>query len=606
MCGIIGVISDKPVTHRLVEGLKRLEYRGYDSAGVAVLNGVGVERRRAPGKIAALEAVIAAAPIDGMIGVGHTRWATHGAPNEANAHPHVAGGVALVHNGIIENYRALKTRLADRGHLFETETDTETIAFLLQDALATGKSPQEAMAAAIDQLEGAFAIAAVFEGEDDLMIGARRGSPLIVGLGEGEAFLGSDPIALAPFTDQVVFLEDGDWVVLRRTSFEVFDQSGARVERPVKSVAGSAALVEIGNPRHFMEKEIHEQPEALGHTLATYLDPVAERVRPIEGVDFARLDRVVLTACGTAHYASAIAKYWFEGLAGLPADIDVASEFRYRRPALIRNSLAIAVSQSGETADTRAALELCQEEGLQIGAVVNVPESSIARMSDARFPTNAGPEIGVASTKAFTCQLGVLACLAVSAARARGRIDEDGERALVRVLTETPRRVAEALEMETAARKIAAWLADADDVLYLGRGPFFPLALEAALKLKEISYIHAEGYPAGELKHGPIALIDKVTPVVVIAPTDELFDKTASSVQEVVARGAPVALVTDAEGADKIGDLAKHVIIGPSVDPLIAPIVYAVAAQFLAYHTAVLKGTDVDQPRNLAKSVTVE
>ncbi len=607
MCGIIGVVSGQPVVDRLVEGLKRLEYRGYDSSGVAVLTQTGgVERRRAPGKISALEAVLDKTPIDGVVGIAHTRWATHGAPTEMNAHPHTAGPVAIVHNGIIENYRELRAELGAKGVTFHSDTDSETIAALVATGLESGLDPEAAAKYAIDKLEGAFAVAIIVADRPDIMIGARRGSPLVVGVGADECYLGSDAIALAPFTDNVVYLEDGDWVVIHRGEYEVYDEKGGRVERPVKNVGGAAALAEKGNHRHFMEKEIHEQPEAVGHTLSHYIDPTSETIRPIADVDFTKIDRIAMVACGTASYAAAIAKYWFEGLAGLPVDVDIASEFRYRAPALSPNSMAIAVSQSGETADTLAALDLCKSEGLKIGGVVNVPESSIARMSDVSLPTKAGPEIGVASTKAFTCQLAALACVAVAAARARGRIDADEERRLVRALMETPRRLSEALDMEEDAKRLSTKLAEARDVLYLGRGAFFPLAMEAALKLKEISYIHAEGYAAGELKHGPIALIDKHTPVIFIAPTDHLFAKTASSIQEVVAREGPVILITDKNGADQAGDIAQDLIVGPSVDPFIAPIVYSVAVQFLAYHTAVMKGTDVDQPRNLAKSVTVE
>ncbi len=605
MCGIVGIVGRAPVTPRLVRGLKRLEYRGYDSAGVAVLNGAGLERRRAAGKIAALEAALERGPVDGTIGVGHTRWATHGAPTETNAHPHAAGRVAVVHNGIIENHRALRAALEAEGRVFETDTDTEVAAHLIDVNLAQGRDLDTAVFDAFAALEGAYAIAAMIEGEEGALFAARQGSPLAAGVEGGEGFLGSDGVALAPFADRVVYLEDGDRVIVRRDRLETFN-GGRPVRRPARDVGGAVALAEKGAYRHFMLKEIHEQPEAATHTLAAYLDPVAETVTPPEGLDFAAIDRVTVVACGTAAYAGMIAKYWFEGLAGLPTDVDIGSEFRYRRPALSPNGLAVAITQSGETADTRAAFELCRDQGLATAAIVNVRDSTIARMADAALLTHAGPEIGVASTKAFTAQLCALASLAVAAGRARGVVDAHDERAWVRALLETPRRLQEALETETELRGLASRLAKARDVLYLGRGALYPLALEAALKLKEISYIHAEGYAAGELKHGPIALVDEATPIVVVAPMDPLFDKTVSSIEEVSARGGRVILVTDAQGAEQAGDRADTVIVGPTVDPFIAPIVYAAPIQLMAYYTAVEKGTDVDQPRNLAKSVTVE
>ncbi len=605
MCGIVGIVGRTPVTQRLVRGLKRLEYRGYDSAGVAVLNGAGLERRRAAGKIVALESTLADRPVDGVIGVGHTRWATHGAPTQTNAHPHAAGRVAVVHNGIIENHRALRAALEAQGRIFETDTDTEVAAHLIDVNLANGRDVDAAVFDAFDALEGAYAIAAMIEGEEGALFAARQGSPLAAGVEGGEGFLGSDGVALAPFADSIVYLEDGDRAIVRHDAVETF-AAGRRVARPIHKVSGAVALAEKGAYRHFMLKEIHEQPESATHTLSAYLNSVAETVTPPEGLDFSAIDRVTLVACGTASYASMIAKYWFEGIAGLPADVDIGSEFRYRQPALSPKGLAIAITQSGETADTRAAFELCRDQGLATAAIVNVPESTIARMADAALLTHAGPEIGVASTKAFTAQLCALASLAISAGRARGAIDADQERARVRALLETPRRLQEALDTESELRALASRLAKARDVLYLGRGALYPLALEAALKLKEISYIHAEGYAAGELKHGPIALVDETTPIVVVAPTDPLFDKTMSSMEEVSARGGRVILVTDALGAERAGTRADTVIVGPTVDPFIAPIVYAVPLQLMAYYTAVEKGTDVDQPRNLAKSVTVE
>jgi glucosamine--fructose-6-phosphate aminotransferase (isomerizing) len=606
MCGIIGISGTSPVTVRLIDSLKRLEYRGYDSAGVAAVVDGRVERRRAAGKIRALEDVLAAEPLGGQVGIGHTRWATHGKPTVANAHPHQHGRITLVHNGIIENFAELKQALLDRGHSFESETDTEVVAHLIDAELEAGLEPVEALKATLDRLHGAYALAVLVEGYPDLVMGARRGSPLVVGWGEGEMFIGSDALAVGPFTGKITYLEEGDYVAIDRTSATIFDVSGARVNRPVAHVAASAALVEKGAYRHFMEKEIHEQPDSCQHTLSAYLDPVEMRVKSTGELDFREISRIQVVACGTANYAAFVAKYAFERYAGLPVDVEIASEFRYRHPALSPGTLAVAVSQSGETADTLAALKYCKSNGLKTAVVVNVHTSTMAREADVVWPTWAGPEIGVASTKAFTAQVSALLALAVAAAVQRGRVDRDEEARMVRVLLEAPRLIAEALQDDSHIRKIAYDLAKARDVLYLGRGSNYPLALEGALKLKEISYIHAEGYAAGELKHGPIALVDEDTPVVVIAPHDEMFEKTASNMQEVAARGGRVILITDAKGKAQAGKSAAQVIEVPATDPLVAPLVLAVPIQLLAYHTAVQKGTDVDQPRNLAKSVTVE
>jgi glucosamine--fructose-6-phosphate aminotransferase (isomerizing) len=605
MCGIIGIVGTQPVQDRLIDSLKRLEYRGYDSAGVAGVVDGQVERRRAKGKIRALEEVLAGEPLAATVGIGHTRWATHGAPSVRNAHPHKAGRVTLVHNGIIENYAELREALTSKGRVFESETDTEVIAQLLDAELDAGLPPLQALKATLDRLTGAYAIGVLIDGEEELVMGARRGSPLVVGYGEGEMFIGSDALAVGPFTNRISYLEEGDYVAIDHGSAQIFDETGAAVVRPVQMVAASAALVEKGNYRHFMEKEIHDQPDACQHTLSAYIDPTTGKVSAPGGFDFTQVDRVQIVACGTASYAGAIARYLFESLAGLPCEVEVASEFRYRRPALNPRTLAIAVSQSGETADTLAALRYCKAQGLATAAVVNVHESTMAREADVLFPTHAGPEIGVASTKAFTSQVAALIALAVAAAAARGRIDHAEEVRLSKLLLEAPRLLADAAQLEDEIRGLAPELAKARDVLYLGRGAMFPLALEGALKLKEISYIHAEGYAAGELKHGPIALIDEATPVIVIAPTDPLFEKTVSNMSEVAARGGPIILITDAEGARHAPPGAR-VIIGPSCDPLLAPLVYAPPIQLLAYYVAVQKGADVDQPRNLAKSVTVE
>jgi glucosamine--fructose-6-phosphate aminotransferase (isomerizing) len=608
MCGIVGILGREPVATGLVDALKRLEYRGYDSAGVATLEDGHLTRRRAEGKLKNLEARLANAPLKGTIGIGHTRWATHGAPNEMNAHPHATDKLAVVHNGIIENFRELRERLESDGFKFRTETDTEVVAHLVTAEMNAGKNPVEAVAAALPQIRGAFALAFLFEGEEDLLIGARRGSPLAVGYGSGEMYLGSDAIALAPFTDRVAYLEEGDIAIVNRKGVEIRDAEGHRAERVTQTSNAGAFLVDKGNHRHFMAKEIHEQPEVVGHTLAHYLDLVHERVRiPFElPFDFNKLDRITISACGTAFYAGSVAKYWFERFARMPVDLDIASEFRYREAPLPKNGLAIFVSQSGETADTLASLRYAKENGQHTLAVVNVPSSTIARESDVIAPTLAGPEIGVASTKAFTCQLSALACLAVAAGRARGVLSEADERKLVRALIEVPRLMVDALALEPEIERLSKQLENARDVLYLGRGTSFPLAMEGALKLKEISYIHAEGYAAGELKHGPIALIDEHMPVVVIAPYDKVFEKTASNMQEVLARGGRVVLLTDRKGAAEGGVGAETILTLPDMPATVTPIVYAVPVQLLAYHVAVMRGTDVDQPRNLAKSVTVE
>jgi glucosamine--fructose-6-phosphate aminotransferase (isomerizing) len=605
MCGIIGIVGQAPVAARLVESLKRLEYRGYDSAGIAAFEGGGVVRRRAEGKLRNLEGVLQAEPVTATVGIGHTRWATHGRPSERNAHPHHAGRVTVVHNGIIENFAELKAELAEQGRTFESETDTEVVAHLIDSQLEAGKAPVEAFKAALDRLRGAYALAVLIEGEEQLVLGARHGPPLVVGWGDGEMFLGSDALAVGPFTNRVSYLNDGDYVAIDAAGARIFDNSGAEVTRPPKQVSSSAAVMEKGNYRHFMEKEIHDQPEAVQHTLAAYLDPVRMRAEAPGGFDFALIDRIQIIACGTAYYAGTIAKYLFERYARLPTDVEVASEFRYRQPALAPRTLAIAVSQSGETADTLAALRYCAEAGLTTAAVVNSHESTMAREADLLWPTHAGPEIGVASTKAFTAQVSALTALVIAAAGTRKVVDGAEQARMVRVLLEAPRLLAEGAEVEDEVRAIAYDLSKARDVLYLGRGTMSALAMEGALKLKEISYIHAEGYAAGELKHGPIALIDELTPVIALAPYDELFEKTQSNLQEVSARGGPVIAITDREGARHLSSTAR-LILAPSADPLVAALAFAPAIQLLAYYTAVHKGTDVDQPRNLAKSVTVE
>ena len=611
MCGIVGILGSKPVAGQLVDALKRLEYRGYDSAGVATLDHGALGRRRAEGKLRALEMRLEQEPLGGNAGIGHTRWATHGRPSEDNAHPHATDLVAVVHNGIIENFRELREQLTKQGCKFISETDTEAVAHLVTQELKTGKEPAVAVAAALRQLRGAFALAFLFNGKDDLLIGARKGSPLAIGYGKNdnkEMYLGSDAIALAPFTDTISYLEDGDWVVLTRKTVEIHDEQGRKVERPIVKSSASAQLVDKGNHKHFMAKEIHEQPEVVGHTLAHYIDMVNERVAlPGElPFDWKKLKRLSISACGTAYYAGLVAKYWFERFAKLPVEIDIASEFRYRGAPLEPGDLAIFISQSGETADTLATLRYAKANKQHVLSVVNVSTSTIARESDVVMPTLAGPEIGVASTKAFTCQLAVLACLALAAGRARGELKDVDEQKLVHALIETPRLMATALALEPQVEKLAQNLAKARDVLYLGRGTSFPIALEGALKLKEISYIHAEGYAAGELKHGPIALIDEIMPVIVIAPYDRVFEKTVSNMQEVAARGGKIILVTDPKGVKEATIDSVETLSLPDMASVVTPLVYAIPVQLIAYHTAAVIGTDVDQPRNLAKSVTVE
>jgi glucosamine--fructose-6-phosphate aminotransferase (isomerizing) len=607
MCGIVGILGKRPVADLLLDAMRRLEYRGYDSAGIATLEEGHLQRRRAEGKLKNLEAKLEIAPLAGQIGIGQTRWATHGAPTEQNAHPHTTGRVAVGHNGIIENFRELKDALISEGCVFSSQTDTEVVPHLVTKELQAGAGPQEAVARVLKKLTGAFALAFLFEGEGDLLIGARQGSPLAVGHGDGEMYLGSDAQALAPFTNRVTYLEEGDYVVLTRTSAKIYDANDRLVDRPTVVSSATSLLVDKGNYRHFMAKEIHEQPDVTGHTLARYLDLATGTVRQTElPFDWKTLDRIVISACGTAYYAGLVAKYWFERYARISVDIDVASEFRYREAPMGPGGLALFISQSGETADTLASLKYCKAEGMHIAAVVNVTTSSIARESHVIFPTLAGPEIGVASTKAFTCQLSALASLAVMAGKARGHVTAEAERELVTALSEVPRLLSQALRLETQIEKLARRIAKVSDVLYLGRGTSFPLALEGALKLKEISYIHAQGYAAGELKHGPIALIDEKMPVVVIAPHDGIFEKTVSNMQEVAARGGRIILITDETGEAQAAMEGIETVVMPSMPAFVAPIVYSVPIQLLAYHTAVLIGTDVDQPRNLAKSVTVE
>jgi glucosamine--fructose-6-phosphate aminotransferase (isomerizing) len=609
MCGIIGILGRAPVADQMVDALKRLEYRGYDSAGVATLEEGGhLTRRRAEGKLKNLEQRLAREPLAGTIGIGHTRWATHGRVNETNAHPHATDRVAVVHNGIIENFRELREELEAKGAKFATETDTEVVAHLVAAEMKKGRAPIDAVKAALPRLRGAFALVFMFEGEEDLLVGARKGPPLAIGYGDGEMYLGSDAIALAPFTDAVSYLDDGDWVVVHRKGAQVHDAKGKAVKRGVIKSSASAFLVDKGNHRHFMAKEIHEQPEVVGHTLAHCLDMVAERVElPLTlPFDWRKLERVAISACGTAYYAGLVAKYWFERFARLPVEIDIASEFRYREAPLRKGDLAVFVSQSGETADTLASLRYAREQKQHVLSIVNMQGSTIARESDVVLPTLAGPEIGVASTKAFTCQLAALACLSIAAGRARGVLSRDDEQKLVRALIEVPRHMTEALALEPGIEHLARDLSKSRDVLYLGRGTSFPIALEGALKLKEISYIHAEGYAAGELKHGPIALIDETLPVIVIAPYDRVFEKTVSNMQEVAARGGRIILVTDPKGAREAGIDSLVTLTLPDMPATVTPLVYAVPVQLIAYHTAVVMGTDVDQPRNLAKSVTVE
>ena len=607
MCGIIGVLANADVVPSLVEGLKRLEYRGYDSAGVATLVNGTIHRRRAEGKLVNLEGAVDDDPIHGDIGLGHTRWATHGVPNETNAHPHATDRVAIVHNGIIENYRELAAELAGLGHQFATETDSEIVAHLITRYMNEQMAPEDAVQAALGRLEGAFALGIIFAGEHDLMIGARQGCPLAIGYGDGEMFLGSDALALAPMTQRISHLEEGDWVVLRRGGASFRNRQGNPVEREIRETAQSGALIGKGNYRHFMLKEIYEQPAVVGDTLHTHINPATQSVHFQDlPFDLAAVPKITVVACGTSFYAGLVAKYWFERVARINVDVDIASEFRYRGTPLPEGGLALFISQSGETADTLAALRDCKARGQHVAAIVNVAESTMAREADAIFPTLAGPEIGVASTKAFTCQLATLACIVIRTARLRGAIDGEEEARLTRALVELPARAAEVLHHDETVQQLAQDIVDARDVLYIGRGTGYPVAMEGALKLKEISYIHAEGYAAGEMKHGPIALIDEDVPIIVIAPSDELFEKTASNMQESMARGGRVIFLSDEAGCDKMRDLARFCVALPDVDPFVAPILYAIPVQLLAYHVAVLKGTDVDQPRNLAKSVTVE
>ncbi len=607
MCGIIGIIGKGDVAPLLLDGLKRLEYRGYDSAGMASLTDGGIERRRAEGKLVNLERLIDTTPLPGTVGIGHTRWATHGAPTEINAHPHTDERVVLVHNGIIENYQDLRKELDARGHRFETETDTEVVVHMVSRFLDDGMAPRDAVFATLEKLEGAFALAILVAGQEDLMIGARRGSPLAIGYGDGEMYLGSDALALAHLTQRICYLEEGDWTVVGRDGAAIFDAAGNPVVREVKLTATSGAMTGKGNYPHFMLKEIYEQPSVMGDTLQSILNPW-NRVITLPDLSFdpGRLARITIVACGTAFYAGLVARYWFEQLLGLPVETDIASEFRYRNLQMPPGGVALFISQSGETADTLAALRYARAQGQHIVSVVNVPESTIARESDLVLRTKAGPGIGVASTKAFTTQLTVLASLAIGLAKARGALTRAREEVLCQALTEVPARANDVLMHDERLAELAHDVAEARDVLYLGRGTGYPIALEGALKLKEISYIHAEGYAAGEMKHGPIALIDEAVPVIVVAPSDGLFDKTASNMQEVKARGGKVIFLSDQAGIARLGDMAEASIELPTIDPFVAPILYAIPVQLLAYHVAVLKGTDVDQPRNLAKSVTVE
>ncbi|WP_454280819.1 glutamine--fructose-6-phosphate transaminase (isomerizing) [Sphingomonas sp. Marseille-Q8236] len=607
MCGIVGILGGDDVAERLLDGLRRLEYRGYDSAGIATIDHGEIERRRASGKLVNLAKELAVHPLPGSIGIAHTRWATHGGPTTNNAHPHATDHVAVVHNGIIENFKALRDELIGRGRVFTSETDTEVVAHLVSEKVEQGLDPVAAVREILPRLHGAFALAILFRDQPDLLIGARLGSPLVVGYGDDETYLGSDALALAPLTQRIAYLDEGDWVVCTREGAQVYDRDNNPVDRPVTLSGVTGALIDKGNHRHFMQKEIYEQPIVVAQTLRSYLHRLEGRIAlPIPDFDLSGIKRVTIVACGTSFYAGMVAKYWFEQFARVPVDLDVASEFRYRAPVMESGGLMIVISQSGETADTLAALRHAKAEGQTIAAVVNVPTSSMAREADLLLPTHAGPEIGVASTKAFTCQLSVLAALAANLAKAKGRLTADEERQIVRHLAEAPAAINGALAYDEAIEGMAGAIAGARDVLYLGRGTDYPLALEGALKLKEISYIHAEGYAAGEMKHGPIALIDESVPVIVIAPSGPLFEKTVSNMQEVQARGGKVVLISDYDGIEAAGEGCIATITMPKVHPLIAPIVYAVPVQLLAYHVAVAKGTDVDQPRNLAKSVTVE
>ena len=607
MCGIVGVIGSRAAAPLILESLGRLEYRGYDSAGIATLVNGAIDRRRAEGKLGNLAADLGRAPLAGTTGIGHTRWATHGAPTKNNAHPHGTARVSLVHNGIIENHAELRTELEAAGQVFTTETDTETVAQLVDLNLQRGMAPIVAAGSALRRLEGAYALAMIFAGHPELMVVAQHGAPLAVGFGDDEMFIGSDGLALAPLTRRIAYLRDGDWAVVDRKGAKFFDMDGAEVVREAKLTRLTGAAIGKGNFRHFMEKELHEHPAVIGDTLHRMVDPATGAVNlPALNIDFATLPRITMSACGSAYYAGLVGRWWFEAMARIPMDGDVASEFRYRTPPLPPGGLGLLVSQSGETADTLAALRYMRENGQKVLSILNVPESSMARESDAVLETVAGPEIGVASTKAFTAQLSVLACLALAAGRARGAITAAEEAAMTQALLEVPSRAAEVLENDAAIRAIAERVARARDVLYLGRGNCYPIAMEGALKLKEISYIHAEGYAAGEMKHGPIALIDAQVPVIAIVPSGPLFEKTASNVQEAAARGGQVIVFSDAAGAAKLKGISVETIVLPAVDPFVAPILYAIPVQMLAYHVAVLKGTDVDQPRNLAKSVTVE
>ncbi|MDG2535820.1 glutamine--fructose-6-phosphate transaminase (isomerizing) [Sphingomonas sp. HITSZ_GF] len=607
MCGIVGIVGKEDVADRLFDGLRRLEYRGYDSAGIATDVDGRIERRRASGKLVNLGKELAANPLPGTTGIAHTRWATHGGPTTNNAHPHATAELALVHNGIIENFKALRDEMIARGRVFESETDTEVVAHLVSEKVEAGMAPAEAVAEVLPRLHGAFALAILFRQRPDLLIGARLGSPLVVGYGDGETYLGSDALALAPLTQRIAYLEEGDWVVITHDGAQIFDKDNNPVERPITISGVTGELVSKGNHRHYMLKEIYEQPIVVAQTLRAYLQRMEEQVTlPIPDFDLSTIKRVTIVACGTSFYAGMVAKYWFEQFARVPVDLDVASEFRYRAPVMEEGGLMIVISQSGETADTLAALRHARAEGQTIAAVVNVPTSSMAREADLLLPTHAGPEIGVASTKAFTCQLAVLAALAANLAKAKGKLTPAEEKAIVKHLAEAPAALNGALAYDDAIQAMAGVVATARDVLYLGRGTDYPLALEGALKLKEISYIHAEGYAAGEMKHGPIALIDDAVPVIVIAPSGPLFEKTVSNMQEVQARGGKVILISDYDGIEVAGEGTVATITMPKVHPLIAPLVYAVPVQLLAYHVAVAKGTDVDQPRNLAKSVTVE
>lgn len=607
MCGIVGIIGKGEVAPSLIEGLRRLEYRGYDSAGIATLVDGRVERRRAEGKLANLETLLKTQPLPGHIGIGHTRWATHGVPTERNAHPHATARVAVVHNGIIENYSELKAELTAAGQVFESDTDTEVVAQLIDYHLQKGLSPQDATAASLKRLHGAFALGIIFAGYDDLLIAAREGSPLALGYGDGEMFLGSDALALAPLTQKISYLADGDWAVIGPDSVQVYGRDGQPVQREVRLTQLSGALIGKGQHRHYMVKEIFEQPQVLGDTLNTMLNPATRTLTlPAMPFDLADITKVTIVACGTSFYAGMVARYWIEKLARVAVEVEIASEFRYREPVLAPGGLAIFISQSGETADTLAALRYCKAQGQHTLALVNVAESTIARESEMALLSQAGPEIGVASTKAFTTQLVVMAALAVSLARAKGKLDAGEEARLCQSLAELPSNVSAVLRQEHCIREIAETIAQARDVIYLGRGTGYPIALEGALKLKEVSYIHAEGYASGELKHGPIALIDDHVPIIVVCPTDDLYEKTASNVQEVVARGGKVVFLSDKTGIDRLAAKALATIELPQVDAFVAPILYAIPVQLLAYHVAIAKGTDVDQPRNLAKSVTVE